>query len=83
MSIAKAGVFRTLSARATVIAAANPVGGHYDVRKTVSENIKIKQPLMSRFDLIFILLDRPDEVRKDNFRSTQFYPELSSFTQRI
>lgn len=62
VSVAKSGVFRTLSARTTVIAAANPVGGHYDRCKTVSENIKINPALMSRFDLIFILLDKPDEV---------------------
>jgi MCM2/3/5 family protein len=59
VSIAKAGIVCTLPARTCVIAAANPAGGHYNRAKTVSENIKISTPLLSRFDLIFILVDRP------------------------
>jgi len=46
-----------------VIAAANPAGGHYNRAKTVAENLKISAPLLSRFDIIFILLDTPDEAR--------------------
>ena len=61
ISIAKGGVVCTLPCRTTVLAAANPCGGHYDKSKTVSENLKLSGPLLSRFDLIFILLDRPDE----------------------
>ncbi|CAG7726014.1 unnamed protein product [Allacma fusca] len=61
VSIAKAGVFRTIPARTTVLAAANPVAGHYDNSKTVTENIRINAPLLSRFDLVFILQDRPDK----------------------
>lgn len=60
VSIAKAGVVATLSARCSVIAAANPVGGHYDSRKTISENLKMSTALLSRFDLVFILLDKPE-----------------------
>uniref|UniRef100_A0A6B2L1S0 DNA helicase n=1 Tax=Arcella intermedia TaxID=1963864 RepID=A0A6B2L1S0_9EUKA len=63
VSIAKAGIVCNLPARTCVIAAANPVGGHYDKSRTVSENIKMSTALLSRFDLIFILLDRPDEQR--------------------
>jgi len=47
--------------RASVLAAANPSGGHYNRRKTVCENLKMPTALLSRFDLVFILLDRPDE----------------------
>jgi DNA helicase MCM8 len=68
VSIAKAGMLCNLSARTTVIAAANPVGGHYDKSKTVCENLKIALPLLSRFDLVFILVDNPDEAR-DRFIS--------------
>jgi DNA helicase MCM8 len=68
VSVAKAGLLCNLSARTTVIAAANPVGGHYDRSKTVCENLKIALPLLSRFDLVFILLDSPDEDR-DRFIS--------------
>jgi len=51
----------SLSARCSMVAAANPVGGHYDKAKTVCENIKMSAALLSRFDLTFILLDNPDE----------------------
>eukprot|EP00026_Physarum_polycephalum_P003849 Phypoly_transcript_03865.p1 GENE.Phypoly_transcript_03865~~Phypoly_transcript_03865.p1 ORF type:complete len:758 (+),score=108.96 Phypoly_transcript_03865:32-2275(+) len=63
VSIAKAGIVCNLPARTSVIAAANPAGGHYDRSKTVSENLKMGPALLSRFDVIFILLDRPDEER--------------------
>ncbi|KAJ3203477.1 DNA replication licensing factor mcm8 [Dinochytrium kinnereticum] len=61
ISIAKAGIVCNLPARASVIAAANPVGGHYNKGKTVSENLKMNTALLSRFDLIFILLDKPNQ----------------------
>ncbi|KAI9500629.1 MCM8 protein [Coemansia spiralis] len=60
ISIAKGGLVCSLPARTSIIAAANPAGGHYDKAKTVAENLKISSALLSRFDLIFILLDRPD-----------------------
>ncbi len=63
ISIAKAGIVCTLSARSSVIAAANPAGGHYNRGKTVAENLKISAPLLYRFDIIFILLDKPDEIK--------------------
>ncbi|XP_066025719.1 DNA helicase MCM8 isoform X1 [Pocillopora verrucosa] len=61
ISIAKAGVVCSLPARTSILAAANPVGGHYNKAKTVSENLKMGSALLSRFDLVFILLDKPDE----------------------
>ncbi|KAA0189218.1 hypothetical protein HAZT_HAZT010719, partial [Hyalella azteca] len=61
ISVAKGGLVCTLPARAAVLAAANPVHGHYNKAKTVAENLKISAPLLSRFDLLFILVDRPDE----------------------
>ena len=65
VSIAKAGVVASLPSRCSVIAAANPRSGHYDLGKTVSENINMAGPLLSRFDLIFILRD---EVNNDRDR---------------
>nr|XP_017255384.1 PREDICTED: probable DNA helicase MCM8 isoform X2 [Daucus carota subsp. sativus] len=62
VSVAKAGLVASLSARTTVLAAANPVGGHYNRAKTVNENLKMNGALLSRFDLVFILLDKPDEL---------------------
>ncbi|KAJ3344088.1 DNA replication licensing factor mcm8 [Gonapodya sp. JEL0774] len=61
ISVAKAGIVCNLPARTSVIAAANPVGGHYNKSKSVAENIKMDAALLSRFDLIFILLDKPDQ----------------------
>lgn len=68
VSVAKSGVICTLPARTSVIAAANPVGGHYNKSKSVSENLKMNGALLSRFDLVFILLDKPD-AKMDEFLS--------------
>lgn len=61
VSIAKSGIVCTLPARTAVLAAANPIGGHYNKSKTVAENLKLNPALLSRFDLVFILVDKPDE----------------------
>jgi DNA helicase MCM8 len=63
ISIAKAGIVCSLSARAAIVAAANPVGGHYNRAKTVAENLKLPRPILSRFDIIFVLLDKPDNEK--------------------
>ena len=62
VTIAKAGLVASLPARTAVLAAANPAGGHYHRGKTVSENLKMSTALLSRFDLIFIMVDSADEV---------------------
>ena len=68
ISVAKAGMICSLPCRTSVIAAANPVGGHYNKSKSASENLKMDPALLSRFDLIFILLDNPNE-QMDKFLS--------------
>lgn len=65
VSVAKAGVLCALPARTSILAAANPSAGHYDKSKTVAENLKIWPTLLSRFDLVFILLDRADAYLDD------------------
>jgi len=60
ISIAKAGVVASLPARSSIIAAANPKNGKYDMDKTVAENLNVASPLLSRFDLVFILRDDVD-----------------------
>ena len=57
ISLTKAGVKATLNARASILAAANPIGGRYDKKKTLKHNINLTAPIMSRFDLFFILVD--------------------------
>ncbi|XP_062822946.1 DNA replication licensing factor MCM6 [Anolis carolinensis] len=62
ISITKAGVKATLNARTSILAAANPVGGRYDRAKSLKQNINLSAPIMSRFDLFFILVDECNEV---------------------
>ncbi|CAG8540344.1 2972_t:CDS:10 [Acaulospora morrowiae] len=61
ISISKAGVKGSLNAKTSIIATANPVSGHYDKSKFLSENLKIGNAILSNFDLVFLLLDIPDE----------------------
>lgn len=61
ISVAKSGMICSLPARCSILAAANPVGGHYNRAKTVSENLKMGPAILSRFDLVFILIDKADE----------------------
>lgn len=60
ISIAKAGITTTLNARTAVLAAANPAWGRYNPRRSPAENINLPASLLSRFDLMFLLLDRAD-----------------------
>ncbi len=62
ISIAKAGIVATLKAETAVIAAANPHSGRYDIYKTPTQNIRLPPSLLSRFDLIFVVVDRPNKA---------------------
>ena len=62
ISISKAGIVTTLNARCSVIAAANPIGGRYDVSKTFSENVQLTDPILTRFDILCVLRDEADPV---------------------
>lgn len=62
ISLAKAGVRATLNARTSILAAANPINGRYDRSKSLQQNIQLSAPIMSRFDLFFILVDECNEV---------------------
>ncbi|XP_026754046.1 DNA replication licensing factor Mcm6 [Galleria mellonella] len=62
ISIAKAGVRATLNARTSILAAANPIGGRYDRAKSLQQNVALSAPIMSRFDLFFILIDESSEM---------------------
>ncbi|KAF7494597.1 DNA replication licensing factor MCM4 [Sarcoptes scabiei] len=60
LSIAKAGIVCQLNARTSILAAANPIESSWNKNKSVTDNIQLPPTLMSRFDLIFLLLDPQD-----------------------
>jgi len=62
LSIAKAGIICSLNARTSVLAAANPVDSQWNKNKTIIENLQLPHTLLSRFDLIFLILDPQDEL---------------------
>jgi DNA replication licensing factor MCM6 len=66
ISLTKAGIQATLNARTSILAAANPIYGRYDRGKTLKNNLEISAPIMSRFDLFFVVLDDCDEVMDYN-----------------
>ena len=65
VSIAKAGITTTLNARTSVLAAANPIYGRYNLKLTPHENINLPASLLSRFDLIFLLLDVAEKMNDE------------------
>ncbi|KAK7695399.1 hypothetical protein QCA50_000035 [Cerrena zonata] len=88
ISIAKAGIHATLNARTSILAAANPIGGRYDRKKTLRANVAMTAPIMSRFDLFFVVLDECDEkadlniakhiVNVHRFQDEAIHPEFST-----
>ncbi|KAG1888450.1 MCM2/3/5 family-domain-containing protein [Suillus fuscotomentosus] len=88
ISIAKAGIHATLNARTSILAAANPIGGRYDRKRTLRANVAMSAPIMSRFDLFFVVLDECDEktdlniakhiVNVHRFQDEAINPEFST-----
>lgn len=62
VSVAKAGIIAQLNARTAILAAANPVKSKYDPKLSVVDNIKLPPSLLSRFDLIYLVLDKQNEA---------------------
>ena len=62
LSIAKAGIICQLNARTSILAAANPIESQWNNKRTIVENIQLPHTLLSRFDLIFLILDPQDEI---------------------
>jgi len=66
ISITKAGIQATLNARASILAAANPIYGRYDRTRSLKANVALSAPILSRFDLFFVVLDECDELSDYN-----------------
>lgn len=60
ISIAKAGIVCQLNSRTAILAAANPILSKYDPKRSIIENINLPPALISRFDLLYIMLDLAD-----------------------
>ncbi|KAL5965951.1 DNA replication licensing factor mcm7-A [Taenia solium] len=69
ISIAKAGILTTLNARVALLAAANPAYGRYNPHRSVEQNVDLPAALLSRFDLLWLIQDRPD--RENDMRLAQ------------
>ena len=88
ISIAKAGIQATLNARTSILAAANPIGGRYNRKMSLKANVAMSAPIMSRFDLFFVVLDECNEnvdlniakhiVNVHRFRNDAIKPEFST-----
>lgn len=63
VSVAKAGITATLNARTSIIAGANPKHGRFDKYKPVADQVNLSPTILSRFDLIFKIVDEPDEEK--------------------
>ena len=61
VSVAKAGIITTLNARTSILASANPIGSKYNPNLPVPQNIDLPPTLLSRFDLVYLVLDKVDE----------------------
>lgn len=79
ISIAKAGVYATLNARTSILAAANPIFGRYDKSKSLKNNIQLSAPIMSRFDLFFVVCDESNNMADQHL--SEFIINIHRFKQ--
>src|SRR6476660_8697684 len=68
-SVAKGGIVATLNARTSILSAANPMYGNYDVFKNITENVNLPIPLLTRFDLIYVIRDSPEKEKDSRIAS--------------
>ncbi|VDO42365.1 unnamed protein product [Haemonchus placei] len=78
ISIAKAGIMTTLNARVAIIAAANPAFGRYNPKRSIEQNIDLPAALLSRFDLLWLIQDKPDRDGDKRLASHITYVHMNS-----
>ncbi|ODV68808.1 DNA helicase and DNA replication licensing factor [Hyphopichia burtonii NRRL Y-1933] len=76
ISISKAGINTTLNARTSILAAANPLYGRYNTRLSPHENINLPAALLSRFDIMFLILDQPSRENDEDLASHVAYVHM-------
>ena len=72
VTIAKGGIYATLNARTAILAASNPILGKYNPYQNLIDNITLPIPLLTRFDLIFVLRDTPSRGRTRSWPRTSW-----------
>ncbi len=83
ITVAKAGINATLNTRCSILACANPKRGRFDKHEPIVDQIDLDPPLLSRFDLIFVVLDEPDEVRDKEIAKTILTSDTESKKPKI
>ena len=87
ISIAKAGINVTLNARCALLGAANPKYGRFDRYEPFPKQITLESTLLSRFDLIFLVLDEPEVAKDtaiaDHIFKIHYYGELLTQQQNV
>ena len=82
VSIAKAGVVMTLPTKTSILAAANPIGGKYDQEESLADNLNLSAPILSRFDLIWLIVDKVDtnydDLKADHIINDFFDDEINT-----
>src|ERR1700742_3666116 len=78
ISISKAGITTTLNARTSILAAANPLYGRYNPRISPVENINLPAALLSRFDVLFLILDTPTRETDEQLAKHVAYVHMNS-----
>ena len=78
ISINKAGISTTLNARTSILAAANPLYGRYNTKLSPVENINLPAALLSRFDLLFLILDKASRDEDERLAEHVTYVHMHS-----